>query len=172
MHLLHGGQCFPLHWYEKAGEQAAQAGLSFDEPKGKTEVNGYVKHDGITDEALANFRQHYKNKAITKEAIFYYVYGQLHDPHYRIDYAADLKKMLPHIPTPETRDRFEMVARVGRLLADLHMNYEKVEPYPGFEARRTVPPWPSAIASTIGRPRPEPFSREWSTRAKRSKMRS
>ena len=48
----------------------------------------------------------------------------------QISYAADLKKMLPHIPTPETRDRFETVTRVGRMLADLHMNYEKVEPYP------------------------------------------
>ena len=38
--------------------------------------------------------------------------------------------MLPHIPTPQTRDRFEAVFRVGRWLADLHMNYEKVEPYP------------------------------------------
>ncbi|GLB64922.1 hypothetical protein NCCP2495_28020 [Dietzia sp. NCCP-2495] len=67
---------------------------------------------------------------VGKDDIFYYVYGQLHDPHYRIGYAADLKKMLPHIPTPETQERFETVTRVGRWLADLHTGYEKVELYP------------------------------------------
>ena len=39
---------------------------------------------------------------VTKDDIFYYVYGLLHDPAYRKRYAADLKKMLPHIPTPES----------------------------------------------------------------------
>src|SRR5690606_16079231 len=127
LHLLHGGQCFPLHWYEKAGEQAAQAGLSFDEPKGKTEVNGYVKHDGITDEALANFRQHYSDESITKEDIFYYCYGVLHSPEYREQYAADLKKVLPRIPyAPD----FKAFSQAGRKLADLHLNYETVEPWP------------------------------------------
>src|SRR5690606_38568678 len=127
LHLLHGGQCFPLHWYEKAGEQAAQAGLSFDEPKGKTEVNGYIKRDGITDVALTNFRQHYSDESITKEDIFYYVYGVLHSPEYRERYAADLKKVLPRIPyAPD----FKAFSQAGRKLADLHLNYETVEPWP------------------------------------------
>ncbi len=38
--------------------------------------------------------------------------------------------MLPHIPTPETRDRFEQLTSAGRGLAELHVNYESVEPYP------------------------------------------
>ncbi|SON59137.1 hypothetical protein MSIMFI_00619 [Mycobacterium simulans] len=42
----------------------------------------------------------------------------------------DLKKMLPHIPTPETRERFDRLAEAGRKLAELHVNYESVEPYP------------------------------------------
>lgn len=62
--------------------------------------------------------------------IFFYVYGLLHDPAYRTAYAADLKKMLPHIPTPATRERFERLAAAGGRLADLHVNYETVQPYP------------------------------------------
>ena len=38
--------------------------------------------------------------------------------------------MLPHIPTPENRERFEQLAEAGRQLADLHVNYETVQPYP------------------------------------------
>jgi predicted helicase len=45
--------------------------------------------DNITDWSLAEFRKHYqsgrdkKQKPITKEAIFHYVYAVLHDPLYR-----------------------------------------------------------------------------------------
>jgi predicted helicase len=67
---------------------------------------------------------------VTKDDIFYYVYGLLHDPAYREKYAADLKKMLPHIPTPETRERFDQLAKAGRKLAELHVGYDSVDPYP------------------------------------------
>jgi len=130
LHLLHGGQCFPLHWYEKAGEQVAQAGLSFDEPKSKTEVNGYAKQDGITDESLANFRKHYGDAKITKEAIFYYVYGVLHSQEYRDQYGSDLKKVLPRIPFAPDFRAFE---KAGRALAKLHLDYETLEPWPVLE---------------------------------------
>ena len=119
-------QFFPRWTYEKV--DASDGGFDFADD---TEVDeyGYRRVDNVTDEILAVYRQSV-GPQVSKDDIFYYVYGQLHDPHYRIDYAADLKKMLPHIPTPETRDRFETVLRVGRWLADLHMNFEKVEPYP------------------------------------------
>ncbi|MDX2358946.1 DEAD/DEAH box helicase [Dietzia sp. PP-33] len=121
-----GGQFFPRWTYKKV--DAADGGFNFADD---TEVDeyGYRRVDNITDEILEIYREAV-GPQVSKDDIFYYVYGQLHDPYYRIDYAADLKKMLPHIPTPETRDQFETVARVGRWLADLHMNYEKVEPYP------------------------------------------
>jgi predicted helicase len=38
--------------------------------------------------------------------------------------------MLPHIPTPQTKKRFEQLATAGRKLADLHVGYESVAPYP------------------------------------------
>ncbi|MFS4491055.1 DEAD/DEAH box helicase [Dietzia kunjamensis] len=119
------GQFFPMWTYEKA--DAVDAGFDFSTDD--ADEYGYRRIDNITDEILSIYRETV-GPQVSKDDIFYYVYGQLHDPHYRIDYAADLKKMLPHIPTPETRDRFETVTRVGRWLADLHMNYEKVEPYP------------------------------------------
>lgn len=127
LHLLHGGQCFPLHWYESASDQSAQAGLSFDGQPAKADANGFIKRDGITDVALANFRKQYGDATITKEAIFYYCYGVLHSPEYREHYAADLKKVLPRVPYAAD---FKAFSQAGRKLADLHLNYETVEPWP------------------------------------------
>jgi predicted helicase len=85
--------------------------------------------DNITDGILKLYRGAIGDQ-VTKDDIFYYVYGLLHDPSYRNTYAADLKKMLPHIPTPETHNRFEQLATAGRKLAELHVGYESVVPYP------------------------------------------
>ncbi len=47
---------------------------------------------------LTDYRATYGSAAVTKDDIFYYVYGILHSPAYRIEFASDLKKMLPRIP--------------------------------------------------------------------------
>lgn len=90
---------------------------------------GYRRVDNITDEILALYRKTIGDQ-VNKDAIFYYVYGLLHAPDYRTKYAADLKKTLPHIPTPDSAERFELVAGIGQQLADMHVNYEAAEPYP------------------------------------------
>ena len=129
LEVISKGQCFPLHWYESAAEQSAQAGLSFDgqASDAKADANGYVKRDGITDVALTNFRDYYGDESITKEAIFYYCYGVLHSPEYRTRYAADLKKELPRIPLAPD---FWAFSKAGSDLAYWHLNYETIEPYP------------------------------------------
>ena len=70
---------------------------------------------------------------VTKEDIFYYVYGVLYSPEYRARFASDLKKMLPRIPfTRETAD-FRRFSQAGRDLARLRLGYESVEPWPVAE---------------------------------------
>ncbi|MFS0070038.1 DEAD/DEAH box helicase [Corynebacterium striatum] len=92
-------------------------------------VAGYVRKDNITDEIKALYREDL-GADVTGDDIFHFVYGKLHDPNYREAYAADLKKMLPHIETPTSRARFDQLAAAGRELMDLHVNYEDVEPWP------------------------------------------
>lgn len=118
-----GSQCFPLYLFEKADEST---GLQFD----NSEVNdGYHRRDAITDGSLRKFRDAY-GKSVSKEDIFYYVYGLLHSPEYRTRFAADLKKMLPRIPlTKDTKD-FKAFSAAGRELAKWHLNYETVQPWP------------------------------------------
>jgi predicted helicase len=68
-----------------------------------------------------------KAAAITKEDIFHYVYGVLHDPAYRETYALNLKREFPRIPFyPD----FRQWAEWGRRLMELHIGYETVEPWP------------------------------------------
>jgi predicted helicase len=118
------GQYFPRWTYHLTDDEGAldfTAGADVDEW-------GYRRVDNITDEILTLYRAAV-GEQVNKDDIFYYVYGTLHDPGYRTRYAADLKKMLPHIPTPASLDRFQKVADIGRELADLHMNYEDAEPF-------------------------------------------
>ena len=92
-------------------------------------VDGYVRVDNITDEIKALYREAV-GADVTGDDIFHFVYGKLHDPGYRMKYAADLKKMLPHIETPSSRAEFDKFAAAGKELMDLHVNYESVEPWP------------------------------------------
>ena len=54
--------------------------------------------DNISDTALNAFRNHYRDDSITKDDIFDYIYGILHAPSYRDEFANDLSKMIPRIP--------------------------------------------------------------------------
>lgn len=125
LELIGKSQCFPLYWYE---ERKDIQGSLFDTDESK---DRYKRHDGITDWILKEVRKRFGNsKAITKEHIFYYVYGILHSPQYRERFAADLKKSLPRIPIVDNVEDFMAFYKAGKALADLHLNYEQVPPCP------------------------------------------
>lgn len=92
-------------------------------------VDGYVRVDNVTDEIKKIYRNALGTN-ITGDDIFHFVYGKLHDPEYRTKYAADLKKVLPHIETPASRTEFDKFAAAGQELLELHVNFEDVEPWP------------------------------------------
>ncbi len=113
--------CFPLYYYE---ENKGNIGTLFDQGK-----ENYIRRDGITDFILEQCRTRYGHK-VSKEDIFYYVYGLLHSKDYREQFAADLKKMLPRIPLVDVPNDFWAFSKAGRELAELHLNYESVPAYP------------------------------------------
>lgn len=117
-------QVFSLYTYEPVVED--DGGLNLNLGGGEV-VDGYTRKENITDATLAAYRSTYGDAGIAKEDIFYYIYALLHHPEYRQKYAADLKKMLPRIPLVKG---FWEYSRVGRALAELHLGYESVEPYP------------------------------------------
>lgn len=145
------GQCFPLYWYEKEevtvlnkSRQPAlfaepipdQTVLALDDAD-SMQVEQYTRYDGITGEGLKLFREAYPHTRISKEDIFYYVYGVLHSPEYRQRFANNLAKELPRIPL--ARD-FKTFMKAGRELADLHLHYETVDPWPVIEVGDSINP--------------------------------
>lgn len=119
------GQCFPLRYYEEPNKAVGE-----QEDFLRTE-GGW--RENISNFTLDAFRAAYEAR-ITREDIFYYVYGVLHSPEYRTRFASDLKKMLPRLPfTRETAD-FWRFSQAGRDLAHWHLNYETVEPWPVHES--------------------------------------
>ncbi|KAA6326759.1 hypothetical protein EZS27_024177, partial [termite gut metagenome] len=122
--LISAGQCFPLYYYE---ENKTQQKSLFDTKTG----DDYIRRDAVSDFILKRAKEQY-GKNVTKEDIFYYVYGFLHSPAYRKTFANDLKKMLPRLPLVDDVRDFWAFSKAGRKLAKLHLNYESVERYPGL----------------------------------------
>lgn len=142
------GQCFSLYLYEREGApknneddssdgRKQQHGL-FPEENGdlleatasQPEPSQYRRRDAITDAGLTHFQEAYPGEVIIKEDLFYYVYGLLHSTDYRERYADNLSKELPRIPRVKKAADFWAFSQAGRALADLHLNYETVEPHP------------------------------------------
>lgn len=119
-----GTQCFPLYLYD----EAAQA--SDDDLFGEPLEGGLRRRDAVTDVGLAHFQSAYPGESLSKEDLFYYVYGILHSSDYRQRYADNLSKELPRIPAVKKAADFWAFSKAGRTLAELHLDYETVEPYP------------------------------------------
>ncbi|HTI61331.1 DEAD/DEAH box helicase [Mucilaginibacter sp.] len=123
LELIGKSQCFPLYVYEERQMQNP----SLFEVAGENE---FIRRDGVSDFILERAHSQY-GKTINKEDIFYYVYGFLHSPQYRVKFANDLKKMLPRLPLLDDVRDFWKFSKAGRELAELHINYESVPAYEG-----------------------------------------
>jgi predicted helicase len=123
-----GCQCFPRYLYEETPTTADDGQM--DMLAGSRSESGRQRQDAITDEGLTHFQAAYPNEVITKDDLFYYVYGLLHSEDYRARYADNLSKQLPRIPAVKKVADFRAFVEAGRALGDLHCNYETVELYP------------------------------------------
>ncbi|WP_374518890.1 DEAD/DEAH box helicase [Undibacterium squillarum] len=131
LHSNGDSQCFPLKLYELEEMQGVDSNAPglFDE-KPDNSVSKYKVLDGITDAGLKHFQEAYTNEVISKEDLFYYVYGLLHSDDYKSRYADNLTKELPRIPRVAKAADFWAFSKAGRALADLHIGYEEVTPFP------------------------------------------
>ena len=124
-HFVGDTQCLPLYRYTDEGKRVCN----------------------ITDWAIQHINEHYREDwgkdfqeiypdGISAEDIFAYTYAVLHDPVYRHDYRVDLLREFPRLPL--YRD-FDLWAKMGQELLDLHINFESAEPYP-LERHDKAPP--------------------------------
>ena len=120
LEIVSKSQCFPRYRYISTEEKGRQTSLFLGEVK-------HTRVDNIPEETLSRFRNHYRDKTINADVIFYYVYGLLHSPDYKTRFSADLKKMLPRIPLTGSIKDFHAFSDAGRELAGLHVGYEEAE---------------------------------------------
>nr|WP_051064977.1 type ISP restriction/modification enzyme [Leptospira kirschneri] len=130
LHFVAGSQCFPLYLYDTDENEANAEESLFTSTKTKKSDSKRKRREAITDAGLAHFQEKYPKEKITKEDLFYYIYGLLHSPEYREKYADNLSKELPRIPAVKSASDFRAFEKAGRELAKLHVAYEKVKPYP------------------------------------------
>ncbi len=122
--LIMNGQFFPLYYYEENNHQQLSA---FD-----TNDDEYIQRDAVSNFIHEQAQRIYGNR-ISKEDIFYYVYGILHNQEYRKAFTDDLKKMLPRIPLVDETKIFWKFSKAGRALAELHINYETIPTHPNVK---------------------------------------
>lgn len=125
-----GTQCFPLHLYDNTENMKVGSGDLFAITGNESCTHAYTRKDGVSDVGLAHFQKAYLNEEVSKEDVFYYIYGLLHSQEYRERYADNLTKELPRIPCVKAANDFWAFSQAGRDLADLHINYEAVDCYP------------------------------------------
>ncbi|NWJ26118.1 type ISP restriction/modification enzyme [Rhizobium sp. RM] len=121
--LIEKSKCFPLYL---CGPAIPDDGLFASALEDGADA---TRRAAITDAGLAYFQTAYLGEEITKEDVFYYIYGLLHSPDYRRRFANNLSKQLPRIPAVSNFSDFKAFQDAGRTLSDLHINFETAEPY-------------------------------------------
>lgn len=129
MHFLGTCICLPMYHYKLKDVPYSEQLSLFETNKNKV----YERQDGISDWMLKKSREVYDDKSISKEDIFFYVYGLLHSKDYQDAFANDLKKTNPKIPLVETLQDFKSFSQAGKELANLHINYENQPRIPGID---------------------------------------
>ncbi|MBS1087473.1 DEAD/DEAH box helicase [Gluconobacter wancherniae] len=124
-----GYQAFPLFVYEDSQSCKNNGDDLFNGQKSK----GPTREDAITDEGLKHFQDAYLGKSVSKEDLFYYVYGLLHSPDYRERYADTLRKELPRIPRVKTFGAFKAFSDAGRRLGEMHVHFDTQPIYEGVK---------------------------------------
>jgi len=123
-----GTQCFPRYLYDQA--PSPRGNDQADLLSSSEMADGLTRRDAITDTGLAHFQAAYPGETITKDDLFHYVYGLLHSEEYRERFADNLSKQLPRIPAVKRFEDFRAFVEAGRVLGDLHCEFESVEPFP------------------------------------------
>ncbi len=119
-----GDQCFPRWFYDKADDDEVGQ-LALGDSRGTS-----VKRDAITDTGLSHFQSAYPNEKITKDDLFYYVYGLLHSEDYQSRFTDNLTKQLPRIPAVKSETDFWAFVEAGRKLGKLHCDFDAADPFP------------------------------------------
>lgn len=122
LHTVGDTQSFPLYAYKNTDD----GGEIFSGP----DIHAALESaSAINDRILRLFQAAYPAEPVSKEDLFYYIYGLLHAPDYRERFKNNLAKALPRIPAVRTFADFTAFRDAGRRFGELHVNFDEQEPY-------------------------------------------
>ncbi len=110
IHCMEQSQCVPFDWH------LDNTSIGFSG----------LDSSAISDGSLAKFRKVYNDNSITSNDVFYYIYALFNSAEYKKKYSNNLGKEMPRIPYLKD---FKSWQSIGEKLAELHLNYEKADPY-------------------------------------------
>ncbi len=113
--LMNNGKSYPMFFYPEVKDGSGEDSLFGNLIKSE-------QVEGITDWAVGLFSKRYKRN-ISKEEIFYYAFGILSAPEFKMRYKNDLRKDYPRIPLV---DKPDLYIDYGKKLGSLQLNYEKL----------------------------------------------
>ena len=114
--MVQGGLCFPLNNPSKNRPPPTDRGK-------------IIQGDGISDFALEKIKALYADTEITKEDIFYYIYGVFHSPDVIGQFATNFEMENARLPLVKTIADFHKFSAAGKTLGDIHVNYEDADLY-------------------------------------------
>jgi len=111
-----GAQCFPLNCYDDDSDEDTNDLFLSDK---NTSI--YSVKEGIADNGLNHFLSSYPGLDLTKEDLFYYIYGLPHSSDHQEQFINNLIKELPRIPAVKKYEDFMAFSEAGRKLGDLDL---------------------------------------------------
>ncbi|MDC1001894.1 DEAD/DEAH box helicase family protein [Alphaproteobacteria bacterium] len=122
LHLIDTGQCFPLNLFE----EHEQGNALFN----SLQTEQIQFNHGISDVGYSHLVGSFQGGNLTKDDIFYYIYGILHSEEYRNRFKNNLTKELPRIPKAKDLESFKKFVSAGQKLGKIHVNFDNVPMYP------------------------------------------
>jgi len=98
----------PPRWLDDEPSKPREGELALEDDLASTSIS---QPDAITGAGPAHFQAAYPGEAVTKDGLFYYVYGLLHSEEYRTRFAGNLSKQLPRVPVAKTLRRLSGLCR-------------------------------------------------------------
>ncbi|MGM0835889.1 MAG: DEAD/DEAH box helicase [Bacillota bacterium] len=86
---------------------------------------GSNNHENVTEYIKNAIKENFR-KNVSASDVFYYIYGILNSNEFKEKYANDFRKNSPRVPLSQN---YEAFVKAGKMLAELHLNYEAVKPY-------------------------------------------
>ena len=122
LHLVNDARVLPFKFVPRNYEADAKTVFSFD-----NDESGFEAVDGISDWFLEQCQKRVKTD-VSKEDIFHYVYGILHSKEWR-RMLEKWNEPIPRVALPKSLEFFRAFSEAGRTLSEMHLNYEKQDPY-------------------------------------------